>query len=497
MRFLLLAAVLLVSSAAQAQATLSASPGAIMAGGTINAIWNNVSPPSSSHWVGMFTPTAPNSGYLAWRFITNDTSGSVPFPTSTSTILGTYQLRLFASGTGALLATSNNFIVGRGIAGSVTLNGAPLAGVAFSATSGGSCTSSDASGQYTCVVSNAWSGTVTPTPTSYTFTPASRSYASVTMNQTAQNYSAAPFKQISGTVSFNGLPLPNVGFSTGGAGSCTTSNAGGQYTCSVPTGWSGSITPSATGYAFTPSSKSYTSIAADDPGEDYTATLSNPTSNILFVHVDHLNTPRLVSDSTGTAVWKWDQQEPFGVSPPDKNPSALGVFDFPLRHPGQYDDPETGLFYNYFRDCYDPVLGRYCQSDPIGLRGGINTYAYVGSNPMLRIDPTGEQAVALPAPAPIAGGLALPIVAAAGAGLAGWQIGSALYPYIALPLGNALDACFANSPAVPPDRINRCKEAFKWCLGDASIPEAKCFEAYNSCVKTNNPFIFPGYGVVK
>jgi RHS repeat-associated protein len=118
-------------------------------------------------------------------------------------------------------------------------------------------------------------------------------------------------------------------------------------------------------------------------------TLGAPESNMFFIHADHLNTPRLVADATGTAVWKWDQQEPFGMSPPDKNPSGLGVFDFPLRHPGQYDDPETGLFYNYFRDCYDPVLGRYCQSDPIGLRGGINTYLYVAADPIRFVDPLG------------------------------------------------------------------------------------------------------------
>jgi RHS repeat-associated protein len=88
-------------------------------------------------------------------------------------------------------------------------------------------------------------------------------------------------------------------------------------------------------------------------------------------------------------VWRWDQAEPFGNNPANEDPDANSVvFDLPLRLPGQRYDKETGLHYNYFRD-YDPSIGRYGQSDPIGLDGGINTYAYVLQHPLGISDPTG------------------------------------------------------------------------------------------------------------
>ena len=56
--------------------------------------------------------------------------------------------------------------------------------------------------------------------------------------------------------------------------------------------------------------------------------------------------------------------------------------------PGQYEDAETGLHQNWNRD-YDPSIGRYLQSDPIGLRGGLSTFGYVGQSPTNAIDPKG------------------------------------------------------------------------------------------------------------
>ena len=88
-------------------------------------------------------------------------------------------------------------------------------------------------------------------------------------------------------------------------------------------------------------------------------------------------------------MWRWDQAEPFGNNPGDEDPDSNSVdFDLPLRLPGQYFDKETNLHYNYFRD-YSPDIGRYIESDPIGLFGGTNPYLYADANPVSKADAKG------------------------------------------------------------------------------------------------------------
>ncbi len=112
-------------------------------------------------------------------------------------------------------------------------------------------------------------------------------------------------------------------------------------------------------------------------------------SRISYIWADHLGTPRQITDPASKQIlWRWDG-EPFGNSLADEDPSKTGkTFSYNLRFPGQYFDKETGKHYNYFRD-YDPATGRYIESDPIGLAGGINTYGYVEGNPIKYSDSMG------------------------------------------------------------------------------------------------------------
>jgi RHS repeat-associated protein len=127
-------------------------------------------------------------------------------------------------------------------------------------------------------------------------------------------------------------------------------------------------------------------------GDTPVATLKPNVGNgvsVFYIHTDHLNTPRRITQPSDNAiVWRWDS-DPFGATVANDDPDSDSLtFAFNLRFPGQYFDAESALHYNYFRD-YDAVIGRYLESDPVGLLGGTNPYLYVGANPFSYYDPYG------------------------------------------------------------------------------------------------------------
>ena len=117
-------------------------------------------------------------------------------------------------------------------------------------------------------------------------------------------------------------------------------------------------------------------------------TLQN--NQTYYYHNDHLGTPQKLTDSLGKVVWQ-AKSEAFGKTVVD----PASTIHNPLRFAGQYEDQETGLHYNLYRD-YSPNVGRYVQADPWGLKAGINPYNYVKANPLKQTDPFGLFTVIIP-----------------------------------------------------------------------------------------------------
>jgi hypothetical protein len=148
---------------------------------------------------------------------------------------------------------------------------AGVAGATLSYNDGGSRTvTANCGGYYSLPVSAGWSGAVTPSKPGYTFAPPSTSYSSLSYSPIGQDYTATPITYtISGNVGAAGVALRYTGGS-----SPVMSAANGSYSIRVSYDWSGTVTPSKTGYTFTPASKSYTHLLANKTAQNYAATVT-------------------------------------------------------------------------------------------------------------------------------------------------------------------------------------------------------------------------------
>jgi len=127
---------------------------------------------------------------------------------------------------------------------------------------------SDGNGNYSLTVTYKWSGIVTPSKTGYTFNPASITYTNVLTDQTGQNYVAPPITYtISGNTWESGVTLSYID----GTPKTVISDSSGNYSLTVTYNWSGAVTPSKAGYAFSPENRTYTNIVENQTAQNYTA----------------------------------------------------------------------------------------------------------------------------------------------------------------------------------------------------------------------------------
>jgi len=116
---------------------------------------------------------------------------------------------------------------------------------------------------------------------------------------------------------------------------------------------------------------------------------TNNQDTFAYFHHDHLDTPIQATDKQGRVVWAatYDAFGKATITTPEATPDKPTI-TVNLRLPGQIEDIEAGLHYNWNR-YYDPDTGRYITQDPVGLEGGINFYGYAFNDPMNFYDPLG------------------------------------------------------------------------------------------------------------
>ena len=205
------------------------------------------------------------------------------------------------------------------IAGVVRVGSTPLPGVVMSGLAGNPVT--DSNGAYEVTVAAGWSGTVTPTLAGYTFDPAFRTYSVLPDDQLAQDYAATLITYtISGTVTVGSTAL--AGVTMAGLPHSPVTDVSGYYADAVPYGWSGTVTPTHSYYAFDPASLAYANVTSDQTGRNYSASLiTTPQRQALIAFFNATN-----GDGwTNKSGWKTPPLYPDGFALPGTEGTWFGV----------------------------------------------------------------------------------------------------------------------------------------------------------------------------
>ncbi len=156
------------------------------------------------------------------------------------------------------------------ISGRTTWEQRGLAGVTVTLSDGSSIVT-DNDGYYSVVVDYGWSGTITPSKSGYTFSPAYRTYANLVSDQTSQDYTGKrQHLLISGTIILDQKGLAGVTV-TLPDGASTVTDDDGKYSVVVDYGWTGTLTPVKEGYFFSPGSRHYNNLTSSKDGQDFKA----------------------------------------------------------------------------------------------------------------------------------------------------------------------------------------------------------------------------------
>ncbi len=321
----------------------------------------------------------------------------------------------------------------------------------------------DTSSPYSLSLSNVAAGSYAYTARAYDNTGATTNSTAVNVTVAAANaiptvsmtgpaggsiYTAPASVTLAATAADSDGSIASVAFYSGATLIGTGTLAGGSHTftwSNVPAG-SYSLSARATDNQGASADSAPVAVTVTDPPPPPVA------AGVYYVYADQLNTPRVITDGSNKIVWRWDS-DPFGVDAANEDPDGDGQkFSYNLRFPGQYYDRETGLHYNYFRD-YEPGTGRYVQSDPIGLEGGLNIYGYANQNPLTFTDPTGEAAFLALAPLLAGGG---------GASVSGSAFG-AFMANLAVGVGGVgiVNALSDSSTAECKDEDNECEKEWR------------------------------------